>query len=103
MAIMLQKDYASNTPNTAIYGIRVTSSIVAGKVVVVARCNIQPVYVDANGVYTPPLPGAAVVPKTIPDLTAYAVANPDLAAQVQAVWTAMDALVNAINLKEKLV
>lgn len=86
------------------YSISITSSINPQHQLVVGGCvTFQRCSIDSNGLYTDdPTPGSCQT-YGIGDLTAFAVANPQMAPLIQAAWSELDAFVAEMNSQFSLV
>ncbi len=101
MPIPLRTEITPPTPNALKYDLSISSRVERGRLVVSATACVAPVNYDANAdAWT----DCYAEPKTymVPDLEQYAAANPDMAPLVGQAWAALNALVDAINAKEKL-
>lgn len=105
MRLKPKKPITPPDPNTLIYDLSVASRIQAGQLVLTVGLILKPVnYEEKHGVgtYTETYTSLPPTVRMIPDLGQLGQGDADLVAKVTAAWEAWDALVEALNEKEKL-
>lgn len=106
MPLPLETEITSAEPNTYRYDMSIVSriegdalKIAANAILTPARCDVDEAGVEH---WTLIITDRERPGEYIPDLERYAVENPDLAPMVMQAWSALSALVAAINAKRRM-